>query len=114
MSTCQLNCVQVISYYSARGGVSIVRAEGQLENESRSTLVIRDGQRADQGTYTCRPLTGDFRAATTRLFMEQSQATHSSAGGRHLLGWAGEGKLLGFPAGLLLLLHLLVNSLLLL
>ena len=105
MSTCQLNCVQVISYYSARGGVSIVRSEGQLENESRSTLVIRDGQRADQGTYTCRPLTGDFRAATTRLFMEQSQATHSSAGG---------GKLLGFPAGLLLLLHLLVNSFLLL
>ena len=47
---------QVISYYSGRGGISIVREEGLMEKESRSTLVIRDAGDNDQGTYTCRPL----------------------------------------------------------
>ena len=60
---------QVISYYSARGGISIVRQEGLVENESRSTIILRDGDQSDQGTYTCRPLTGDFKSATTRLFL---------------------------------------------
>ena len=60
---------QVISYYSARGGISIVREEGLVENESRSTIILRDGDQSDQGTYTCRPLTGDFKSATTRLFL---------------------------------------------
>ena len=87
---------QVISYYSARGGVSIIREEGARENESRqmtnsdfdsseyswgfivepllgipqwhyphlksrSTLVLKEPRMEDQGTYTCRPLQGEFR-----------------------------------------------------
>ena len=64
-----LSLSQVISYYSARGGISIVREEGLVEKESRSTIILRDGDQADQGTYTCRPLTGDFKSATTRLFL---------------------------------------------
>ena len=59
----------MISYYSARGGISIVREEGVVENESRSTIILRAGDLSDQGTYTCRPLTGDFKSATTRLFL---------------------------------------------
>merc|ERR1712032_539902 len=59
----------VISYYSSRGGVSIVREEGAVENESRSTLVLKEPGSDDEGSYTCRPLQGEFRSATTRLFM---------------------------------------------
>ena len=81
MSTCQLNCVQVISYYSARGGISIVREEGLVEKESRSTIILRDGDQSDQGTYTCRPLTGDFKSATTRLFLlSEGAGTDSNCG----------------------------------
>ena len=40
-----------------------------VENESRSTIILRAGDLSDQGTYTCRPLTGDFKSATTRLFL---------------------------------------------
>ena len=69
----------MISYYSARGGISIAREEGRVENESRSTIIIRDGGTEDQGTYSCRPLTGDFRSASTRLFLDQSTAHLSSA-----------------------------------
>ena len=39
---------QVISYYSARGGVSVVREEEAGSTESRSTLVIRDPGDHDQ------------------------------------------------------------------
>ena len=50
------NLFQVISYYSDRGGISIVREEGRQEKESWSTLVIKHPKLEDQGTYTCRPL----------------------------------------------------------
>ena len=72
---------QVISYYSARGGISIVREEGVVEKESRSTIILRDGDQSDQGTYTCRPLTGDFKSATTRLFLlSEGAGTDSNCG----------------------------------
>ena len=49
-----------------------MREEGDMENESRSTLVIKDSGPWDQGTYTCRPLQGEFKSAYTRLFMDTS------------------------------------------
>ena len=79
--TCMVNSLQqpehifwyhngeVISYYSARGGISIVRKEGMDETTTLSSLIIREAGQEDQGTYTCRPLTGDFKTARTRLFI---------------------------------------------
>ena len=60
---------QVISYYSSRGGISIVRRKGMDETTTLSSLIIREAGQEDQGTYTCRPLTGDFKTARTRLFI---------------------------------------------
>ena len=93
-----MHAMQVISYYSARGGVSVVREESALATESRcnhfhiisikyfwligckyfscrSTLVLREPGPADEGTYTCRPHQGMFRSAHTRLFMDQLAST---------------------------------------
>ena len=62
---------EVISYYSNRGGISIVRQVGEEETITMSSLIIRQAGEEDQGTYTCRPLTGDFKTANTRLFIGQ-------------------------------------------
>ena len=62
---------EVISYYSSRGGISIVREEGEEETIAMSSLIIRQAGEEDQGTYTCRPLTGEFKTARTRLFIGQ-------------------------------------------
>jgi hypothetical protein len=59
----------VVSYYSARGGISIVRKMGMDETTTMSSLIIRGAGEGDQGTYTCRPETGDFKTASTRLFI---------------------------------------------
>ena len=61
---------QVISYYSSRGGISIVRRKGMDETSTMSSLIIREVGQEDQGTYTCRPFTGDFKTARTRLFID--------------------------------------------
>ena len=60
---------EVISYYSTRGGISIVRKMGMDKTITMSSLIIREAGQEDQGTYTCRPLTGDFKTARTRLFI---------------------------------------------
>jgi len=79
--TCMVNSLQepehifwyhdgeVISYYSSRGGISIVRKMGMEKSATMSSLIIREAGLEDQGTYTCRPLTGDFKTAKTRLFI---------------------------------------------
>ena len=62
---------EVISYYSARGGISIVRKIWKDDTITISSLIIRQAGDEDQGKYTCRPLTGDFKTASTRLFIGQ-------------------------------------------
>ena len=57
------------SYYISRGGISIVRRKGMDETTTLSSLIIREAGQEDQGSYTCRPLTGDFKTARTRLFI---------------------------------------------
>ena len=60
-----------------------MREEGVVENESRSTIILRAGEGADQGTYTCRPLTGDFKSATTRLFLLSAGPSPSTGQGNY-------------------------------
>ena len=60
---------EVISYYSSRGGISIIMRRGVEETITMSSLIIRQAGPEDQGTYSCRPETGDFKTATTRLFI---------------------------------------------
>ena len=60
---------EVISYYSSRGGISVIRKNG--EDDTISSLIIREAGEDDQGTYLCRPLAGDFKTAKTRLFIGQ-------------------------------------------
>ena len=54
-----------------------------VENESRSTIILRAGDLSDQGTYTCRPLTGDFKSATTRLFLLSAGPSPSTGQGNN-------------------------------
>ena len=72
---------EVVSYYSARGGISIVRKMGMDETTTMSSLIIRKAGEEDQGTYTCRPETGDFKTATTRLFIGQGAVSGSRVSG---------------------------------
>jgi hypothetical protein len=62
---------EVISYYSSRGGISVIRKRGEEDTITMSSLIIREAREEDQGTYLCRPLTGDFKSARTRLFIGQ-------------------------------------------
>ena len=62
---------EVVSYYSSRGGISIIMRRGVEETITMSSLIIRQAGPEDQGTYTCRPETGDFKTARTRLFIGQ-------------------------------------------
>ena len=62
---------EVLSYYSAWGGISIVRKMGMDLTTTMSSLIIRKAGEEDQGTYTCRPETGAFKTARTRLFIGQ-------------------------------------------
>ena len=66
---------EVISYYSSRGGISIIMRRGEEETITMSSLIIRQAGTDDQGTYTCRPETGDFKTARTRLFNGQGEGS---------------------------------------
>ena len=83
---------EVISYYSSRGGISIIRKMGEEDAITMSSLIIRQAGEEDQGTYLCRPLTGDFKSAKTRLFIGQgavygarTSEAERMGGGKHWL-----------------------------
>jgi len=69
---------EVVSYYSARGGISIIRKIMPRETMSASSLILKEAGEEDQGTYVCRPVTGDFKTAKTRLFIGQGAVSDAS------------------------------------
>jgi len=71
---------KVISYYSAREGVSIYRDRKDSTN-TISSLLLKEGRREDEGTYICRPENPSMKSATARLFVidgTRSQASKTS------------------------------------
>jgi hypothetical protein len=64
---------EVISYYSSSGGIIIIMRRGVGETMTMSSLIIRQAGAEDQGTYMCRPHTGDFKITMTRLFIGQGE-----------------------------------------
>ena len=48
---------------------------GVEETITMSSLIIRQAGPEDQGTYSCRPETGDFKTARTRLFNGQGEGS---------------------------------------
>lgn len=73
---------KVISYYSAREGVSVY-TDRKEKTVTVSSLLLKEGSLADEGTYTCRPEKPFLKSAKTRLFIihgSRSEATRTNGG----------------------------------
>jgi len=58
---------KVISYYSAREGVSL-HIDSKNLTQTVASLLMKRGWKSDEGTYTCRPEKPFLKSATARLF----------------------------------------------
>nr|ACO15126.1 Lachesin precursor [Caligus clemensi] len=64
----------VISYYSMRGGVSLITDIG---DQTRSSLLIKDASIDDEGTYTCSPRDGVEAKVRVFVLEEKQVSSHS-------------------------------------
>ncbi|XP_049781661.1 protein turtle homolog B-like isoform X2 [Schistocerca gregaria] len=69
---------KVISYDSARGGVSVITDKGEV---TTSYLLVQDAHPRDSGDYSCRPSNADVARVTVHvLHGERPQAMQTAAG----------------------------------
>lgn len=57
-------CLQVISYDSSRGGVSVITDKGEA---TTSYLLIQDAVAADSGKYSCSPSNADVASVRVHV-----------------------------------------------